>query len=127
MLIFDFPYHKVRTEYPDSTTRIQMGKSWMFPIAPESPDQRLFILTFKGMKYFTVDGVISEVVNPQRNMATLDKFYRNVLMWDEFNYVHNVYGPLVCRFNQPLKIPEGIEDGDGQVDQFEVTLLEVPQ
>jgi hypothetical protein len=127
MATFDFPYHQVRTEYPDSTTRVQMGKGWVYPIKPSAPDQRLFVLSFPGMQYFLDGaGAIDATILPQRNMAAMEAFYQAVLCWDIFNYVHPVYGPMNVRFNRPLQVPKGVIDGNGLLESFDVTFIEVP-
>ena len=53
--IFDFPYHRVNTRYPEGIS-VQFGSSWVYTAKPNAPDQRRFELTFpQGMQYFFVD------------------------------------------------------------------------
>jgi hypothetical protein len=129
MLTFDFPYHRVRTEYPDSTTKVQMGKGWVYPVKPDAPDQRRFVLTMDGMQYFVdpITGEISSTINPQRNMLALELFYRSVQCWGEFNYVHPIYGATNVRFNIPLSVPQGIKDANGLLEPFELSFIEIPK
>lgn len=126
--VFDFPFHKVRNDYPDSGARIQMGKSWVYTVQPESPDQRIFTLEFKGMRYFMnfATGAVDTTFKPQHNMALLELFYQAHKTWDTFTYVHPIWGAMNVRFSLPLKTPKGIEDGGGMVESFEITFIEVP-
>lgn len=125
-LTFDFPYHRVRDEYPEGTT-VQMGKGWVFPIKPDSPDQRTFILSFVGMQYFlNGSGVVDATINPTRNVKALSDFYAQHQQWDTFTYPHPVHGNLTCRFKSALKLANGIIDGNGVMEPFEVILIEVP-
>lgn len=124
---FDFPYHKVRTTYPASTTRVQMGNSWEFVSAPKAPDQRTFELIFRGMQYFVKsNGEIDRTVNTQRNMALLEDFYQEHQQWKSFYYVHPVHGTVTVRFMDPLDIPAGIDGGSGVVEEFQIKFIELP-
>jgi hypothetical protein len=127
-LYFDFPYHTQRTAYPDSTIHVQMGKGWVYPIKPNAPDQRIITLTFPGMQYFVnpTTGLVDHSVNSQRNLAALEDFYQQVLGWDTFTYSHPVYGAMTVRFNKPLQPGQGIPNGNGLVQAFDVELIEVP-
>jgi hypothetical protein len=125
---FNFPYHKVRTEYPESTTNIQFGKNWVFPIKPNAPDQRTFVLTMRGMQYFLngVDPLPDPTIVPERNAKALSNFYETHQQWDTFIYPHPVYGNITCRFKNPLRLPEGIDGGTGLLPEFEIVLIEEP-
>ena len=125
---FDFPYFKYRTKYPDSSMRVQLGKGYVFTAAPDAPDQRLFILKFNAMKYFLneAETTLDSTASPNINMWRLEQFYQAHGTHQEFNFTHPMYGAMVCRFNKPLEIPEGIENGGGAVEPFEIELLEVP-
>lgn len=124
---FNFPNHKVVTKYPDSSGRIQFGKNWIFTSAPDAPDQRIFTLSFKGFKYYGSDGSPDLVTDASfNNMGALEAFYQSQRLNKSFLYPHPVYGTLTVRFNKPLEIPNGIENGDGMVEPFEIELIELP-
>lgn len=55
METFNFPYHRQRTEYPQSGNRIQLGNGYVFTSPPNAPDLRTFTLSFPTMKYFIND------------------------------------------------------------------------
>ncbi len=124
---FDFPYHTFETEYPSSGFKAQLGNSYQFDAPPSAPDQRKFTLKFKTMRILlNTDGTIDVLTSPQINMGTLDAFYNKHKMFAVFIYHHPMYGDLPCKFNKPLKIPKGLENGGGALSDFEVELIEVP-
>lgn len=124
---FDFPYHTVETENPESGFRGQFGNSYVFTSAPTAPDQRLFTLNFPMMKYFVDEtGRVTDLVNPQLNMYALIKFYQNYKMHKSFVYNHVVHGNLLVKFYKPLKEPEVIAGGFGATKSFTIQLIEVP-
>lgn len=127
MAVFNFPYHKVSTEYPESSFRAQLGNSYQFTAPPTAPDQRIFILKFNMLKWFTVaGGGLNRTAWPEINLALLDDFYNAHKLHATFTYKHPIYGDLNCRFNKPLKIPEGVEGGDGAVKDIQLEFIEVP-
>lgn len=127
MAVFEFPYHKVRTIYPDSARRVQLGNSWEFTSAPNAPDQRTFELTFKGMKYFVnSNGTINKTTQKSLNVGALELFYQQHQTWKKFDYPHPVHGTLQVRFAAPLDIPPGIEGGTGVVEDFQIKFIEQP-
>ena len=127
MAVFNFPYHKVGTKYPNSGTRIQMGNSYQFSAPSPAPDQRIFRLKFALLQYFTTPaGQMDRTTMPEINLALLDDFYQAHKLHASFTYNHSVYGPLTCKFNQPLEIPHGLEGGNGVVRDIEVELIECP-
>lgn len=127
MATFDFPYHKVSTDYPESSFRAKLGGSYQFSAPPVAPDQRIFKLRFALLKYFTAaGGGIDTLVQPQLNMGRLEAFYNVHKMNATFTYPHPIYGNVLCRFNQPLKIPDGLTSGDGSILNVEVEFMEQP-
>lgn len=127
MEIFDFPYHTVEVENPESSFRVQMGGSYVFVAPPTDPDQRIITLYFPTMKYFFNEfNILDETVNPEYNMLRLINFYKVHKMHEMFEYVHPVHGVMTVRFNQPLKEPRGIPGGNGAVEAFSIQLIEVP-
>lgn len=127
MATFPAKYFLTSTKYPDSGTRIQMGRSYTFNAPSASPDLRIFTLTLAGMQYFLDGaGAIDLTVHTDRNMAVLDEFYRDHQTHLSFDFNHPVYGTLQCKFNRPLEIPNGLPGGNGVVESFSVELIEIP-
>lgn len=127
MPTFPATYFKFSTKYPNSGTRLQLGRSYQFSAPPQAPDQRIFALSLQGMCYFSNGmGVINLVTEPGRNMAVLEAFYNTHKMAFKFDFRHPVYGLRECRFNAPLQIPEGITNGYGILPDFDVELVEIP-
>lgn len=128
MATFDFPLHRQRTKYPDSSVRMQFGSGYVAAAEPQAPDQRIFVLSFTGMRYITTTptGTTLDLTSdPYKNYGKLEKFYQDHRLYTTFTYVHPVYGSLTCRFNKPLEGPEGIPGGTGVVKDFELELIEV--
>ncbi len=126
MAIFNFPYHKFSTDNPESSFRMKLGGSYQFTAPPSAPDQRIFKLRFKALRYFIVNGVVDATVNPEMNLARLEQFYALHKMHLAFVYPHPVYGNVTVSFNKPLMIPEGTEGGQGVYENIEVEFLELP-
>lgn len=123
---FDFPYHLVSTENPDSGYRGSLGGNYTFTSEPTAPDQRKFTLSFKTMKYFTdVNNSVVSDVNMQYNMLTLTQFYYRHKLYKSFYYIHPVHGQMEVKFNKPLIEPEVLEGGTGAVKSFTVELIEI--
>lgn len=121
METFPALYFSFGTKYPESGSRIQLGNSYQFDAPPSAPDQRVFLLTLRGMCYF--DDLVTE---PGRNMGLLESFYVAHKRATSFLFDHPVYGSVVCKFLTPLSIPEGIAGGDGNLPDFQVELIEQP-
>lgn len=127
MATFPVKFFTFSTKYPNSGTRIQLGRSYQFDSPAEAPDQRLFLLRISGMQYFLdASDQIDEVVSQELNMAFLENFYNIHKMAVAFDFNHPVYGTLSCKFNRPLEIPEGLPSGNGVLGAFEVELVEQP-
>lgn len=128
MQTFNFPYHKFRTEYPESGNRVQLGGNYVFTAPPNGPDLRRITLSFPTMKYY-LNGLnqIDLTANPQINMAVLEKFYNDHKLHKSFTYPHPIYGNMEVKFFSPLKIPDGITNGGGAIEDFEIELIEINQ
>lgn len=126
MQTFNFPYHTVRTEYPESGNRVILGNSYLFTAPPSGPDMRRFVLSFPTMFYYlTSGGAIDTAKNPTYNMAVLEDFYQTHRLWKSFLYPHPVYGDREVKFYSPLKIPEGVKNGLGSLADFQIEFIEV--
>lgn len=127
MATFPAEFFTFSTKYPESGSRLQFARSYVYTIEAEAPDQRTFSLSLMGMKYFLdSQGDIDLTVHTNRNMAVLEKFYNDHRLALSFDFNHPVYGTLVCKFKTPLEIPEGIPGGDGALETFRVELIEIP-
>lgn len=127
LALFDFPYHRVETENPESGFRGQFGGSYVFTAPPSDPDQRTFTLYFATMKFYTTgDGLIDDISNPHINMMTLINFYKEHKLYKSFQYNHPVHGLMEVKFNKPLKEPQGMVGGDGAVEPITIQLIEIP-
>lgn len=121
MAVFDFPYHKQSTKYPESGINVKLGNSWTFTAPPSAPDRREFTLSFSTMIWNTDPEIFREL-----NLSRLNAFYLRHKMWAVFLYDHPMFGILPVRFNKPLEIPKGISDGFGSVEGFTIELIEEP-
>ena len=127
METFNFPFHTVETENPESGFRAQFGGSYVFSTPATDPDQRKFTLTFPGMQFFlNGTGYPEATSNPTYNMKTLIDFYTSHKMHTNFLYDHPVHGQLVVKFLKPLSEPETLPGGSGMTKSFRVELIEVP-
>lgn len=127
MTQFVWMMHRVTTEYPETGFRVRLGNSYQYSAPPSAPDERKFILKFPLLKYYLdSEGVIDKTVNVPLNMAALEEFYNNHKLHAIFDYPHPIYGMVPCKFNKPLKVPEGLENGDGALGSFELEFIECP-
>ncbi len=127
MATFNFPFHKVRTQYPNAGDSVQFGNSYEFTSGPRAPQQRTFILNFAAMKYYhDANGNVVNNVNTTTNYKTFQEFYETHGTWTSFTYPHPIHGNLTVRFAAPLTDPEGIEGGMGVTKPFEIQLKEQP-
>jgi hypothetical protein len=136
---FMWDRHKVETQYPESSIRVQFGNSYQFAAPPDSPDQRIFKLDFTGFKYYmtqsmvmvsgspvytqTVDLTTNQYIN---NVGALEAFYQAQRLYNKFTYNHPSAGSVVVRFSKPLLVPKGTPGGNGVVEDFQILLVEQP-
>ena len=127
METFDFPNYAYTTKYPESSFRMQLGRSWTYVEKPKAPDQRVFELTFGSMQYVE-DGVggIDIVSNPENNLGRLEDFYNRHKLYEKFILPHPIYGSIIVRFNKPLETPKGKKGGKGWTEQVTIELIEQP-
>lgn len=127
MPTFPAQYFTFSTRYPESGSRLQLGRSYMWSSEAEGPDQRRFILTVSGMTYFVdANDAPDRAKAPGRNMWVLEDFYMLHRLHEEFTFNHPAYGAVTCKFNRPLEVPAGVPGGSGTLPPFEVELLEIP-
>lgn len=127
METFPAEYFTYSTRYPESGTRIQLGRSYQYDEPPTAPDQRVFVLTVAGMAYFfDAQDDLDLTTEPGRNLGKLEAFYNTHKRAEPFTFEHPIYGSLTCKFQAPLQVPEGNPGGFGTVPAFEVELIEQP-
>lgn len=120
---FDFPFHRVSTQYPDRGNRVKLGNNWSHTVRPHTPAARTFKLSFPVLKYFD-DGHVTTGREAQIDLAKLESFYLAHEMHETFLYEHPVHGILPVKFKTPLVIPEGTVAGDGAVENVSIELEE---
>jgi hypothetical protein len=126
METFNFPFHKQQTNYPDNSFRVAFGRGYQFAAKAPHPGQRIFVLSFVGMRYVVTGGVLDKVTDPTKNMGKLQDFYEAHMLYEPFIYPHPVLGNVTVRFNRPLQIPKGMSGGFGVVEDFELEFIEQP-
>ncbi len=123
---FNFPNHTYSHRYLESGSVMPLGGGFVYAVRGPSNEQRVFTLNYPTMLfYLTPLGLIDAAQDPQNNAGRLQAFYNQVKLNRVFIYNHPVYGRTSVRFNQPLKIPEGIKGGLGCLNPFEIELIEV--
>lgn len=134
MQTFEFPFHTLEVEYPESSAKVRYGRGYEFASRPRGPDQITYKLHFRGMWFFTeLDGFpplgattrLDYHKHPQINMALLEKFYQEHRLYEPFWYPHPSEGLIRVRFKEPLKYKVA-EDGRGMVEEFTITLISQP-
>lgn len=125
--VFNFPYHTVSVENPETGVRIQLGNSYVFTTPPTDPDMRKLTLSFEGMQYYFNDsGVLDDTINVETNMYAMIKFYQRNKLYKSFHYTHPVHGLMAVKFNKPLKEEDVIKGSHGIVKDFSIELVEIP-
>lgn len=123
---FDFPFFTIETNNPESSTRAQLGNSYVFVAPPTDPDQRTFVLYYPTMKFYTdANGLLTDTIYPQYNMLAFIKFYAAHKLHKSFRFNHPVHGLMQVKFNKPFTEPKGLPNGTGAVEAFSVELIEI--
>lgn len=127
MEIFNFPYHRTRTAYPENGVRIKFGGNYTFATEPDAPDDRTFTLEMVGIQWFVdTNDAVDLSQEPTRNAGVLENFYKVHGLWKSFIYPHPTAGNVVVKFAKPLNLPYGIFNGNGVCEDFELELVEQP-
>lgn len=126
----NFMVHRVSYDYQNQGFSVQFGGGYSFDTDGNYPLLRRLNLTFKGYKFYlkTVNGVEvrdNETNANINNMGALDQFYQTHKTNVTFEYNSPLYGKMLVRFAEPLKIPDIIEGSHGVCEQFNVVLKEV--
>lgn len=113
-----------RTKPPAPTGKGISMNGWYFSSKPNVPYQKSFVVKLNGLRwYLTGTGLYDAVVNPGFNARRLELFYEARGTWDSFDFPHPHLGTLVCRFREPLEIPEAVPNSSGLIEPFDVTLI----
>ena len=126
----NFMVHRANYEYQNQGFSVQFGGGYSFDTDGGYPLLRKINLTFKGYRFYRkeVNGVT--VIDTEKNisinnMGALDAFYNSHKTNVTFEFNSPLYGKMLVRFAEPLKIPEIIEGSDGVCESFNVILKEV--
>ena len=126
MATFNFPYHVLTVEYPESSARVKFGRGYEFASAPRGPDQVTYTLSFEAMFFFEdPPGTYDLTEQPVINMAVLENFYIVHKLYTPFLYPHPVLGNLTVRFAEPLSYKIA-KNGRGRVEPFTIKLITQP-
>ncbi|RJF78076.1 hypothetical protein D3877_23385 [Azospirillum cavernae] len=118
-------------KYGDVNPSMQFGMNWEFVAAPEAPALKQLTLQYESLCYYSDWDAAGEYLVPNKerspatNMWLLEAFYTRHLRHKKFKIATPGYGYIYCRFKEPLEIPDGIVDGYGWTENFEVVLQEV--
>lgn len=125
---FDFDYHSVSINYPESGSRLQLGGSYTFTAAPTSPDQRVLVLSFPAMRSYWNKNTNQPdlTTEPKINVWRLEQFYLRHRLYKRFTYSHPQHGSMVVTFNKPFSTPKKEPGIAGFFQSFELELLEHP-
>lgn len=100
---FDFPFHTIGDEYPESSTKVRFGRGYEFASKPKGPDQLIFHLTVSPLFWWLDQTLnIDRSSNARGNAGALQDFYEAHLMYEPFLYQHPTRGLLTVRFHKPL-------------------------
>jgi len=125
METFDFNYHSFSTKYPETGTRMKLGKSYTYTASSTAPPQRTITLHFDKMQVLMISPGVPDVTSkPEMNFMRLDAFYRRHELHASFLYKHELYGDLVVKFAKPLEMPRVARGG--WVPAFTLELEEQP-
>lgn len=103
MRIFDYPYHTISDEYPESSTIVRFGRGYSFASKPKGPDQIMFHLKMQGFAWWADPfGNIDRQVFSQQNAGHIQDFYEYHRMYEPFSYKHPTRGWVTVRFQKPL-------------------------
>lgn len=137
---FNFPYHRISDEYPESSAIVKFGRGYEFASAPRGPDQIIFDLEFPAMFYIVTKatGLVDLTTAPTYNIMVLQKFYEDHRLYLPFDFPHPSRGIVSCRFKTPLVMPKPLWDNKvggipgfpnhsaHQVDTFSLKLIMQP-
>lgn len=125
--LFPFPNFSSSGEFPEEGFRIHFGDSYVYTAPSGGPSQRTFTVKFKTMRMVLFpNGQIDSGSDPENNFGALYEFYLRHKLHKSFVFPHPFFGDMVVKFHKPLQIPEGIKDGNGWTNPFQIDLVEIP-
>lgn len=124
LLRFAWPYHGFSTSYNEPFQTVNLTSSNTQGYVPDQTLKpvRTFELDFIGMKHRET---AAQICDPNLSFNRLYEFYELHGLHRRFVYEHPVYGDVIVRFGKPVSIPKKILDGNGSLNTFSVTLVEV--
>jgi hypothetical protein len=125
--VFDFcDDARVIEEIPPEEQTVTSMNGWDFSAKPKVPYRREFAVKLYGLIWYlnATGAYLDEATDTKHNVGKLLKFYRDHRMWDSFLINHEYLGQIRVRFNKPLRIPAGIPNAGGKLDELEVSLIE---
>lgn len=129
METFNFPYHGNPSRTPeDSSSSITLGSGFKFSNTPANPIIRTYELTFPVLGYFTLpngDPDLEGTVNPEWNVAGLERFYERHETYKTFIYPHPFWGDRTVKFDAPFSVPE-VTGNQGRVLNLTLKFREHP-
>lgn len=123
---WDFcPNSMVAQEIPPEPTKATSMNGWEFTSRPSVPYRRTFKVTISGLRWYLNEAgnSLDVTTDPTHNAGRLNNFYIDRQTWDTFTFPHEYLGNITCKFQSPLVIPPGIENSNGLVPAFELTLI----
>lgn len=124
LLRFAWLYHGFSTAYSEPYTSVNLTTNNTQGYVPDQTLKpiRSFELEFTGMKH---RDTAAQVCDENLSFNRLYEFYELHGLHRRFVYEHPVYGDLIVRFSKPVTIPRKILDGNGSLNSFTVSLIEV--
>ena len=120
----------VETEYKINRANLSFEGSYQYATPREDAkrlrDLRVFTVTIPIMRYyFGSQGQLLIDYERSTNFAWLEWMYNIHKTVKPFLFDHPIYGSLMVRFAEPLKVPKGIKGGQAALDSVGITLVEV--
>ncbi|MGN6820276.1 MAG: hypothetical protein ACTHJR_16555 [Sphingomonas sp.] len=126
METFNFcPNTQVVTNLPPDPVQAISMNGWTFTAKPTVPYQKKFKVKLFGLRwYLQSSGLYDTTTNPTINARLLEQFYERNGVWNPFTWTHPHLGSLTVRFNQPVNVPESLENSNGLIDAFEIQMID---
>ncbi len=123
---WDFcPKSMVVQELPPEPPKATSFNGWEFSSKPSVPYRRTFKVKVSGLRWYLngAGNALDVSTAPTFNAGRLLDFYRIRQTWDTFTFPHEYLGNITCKFAAPVVIPPGMENSNGLVPEFEITLV----
>lgn len=126
METFNFcPNSLVPATLPRENTSYMSMNGWTFSSRPTTPYQKKFRVKLFGLRWYlnSATGLFDNTTDPTLNAKALEEFYERHETWSPFNWTHPHLGPIVCRFANPVTVPEATVNSGGLIEPVEITLI----